>query len=228
EGGRYEARVGVAVLRTQRAGDRALAEPRAALAQRAGAEHLQAEVEAARALQVGLQRRHVGLAARELQVARADVFAVDADEFLQPPPDAVRALRQRQLLQRPALAAHAAVVDAAGARAAEVALEQHDAQAHAPQRERGRGADDAAADDGHLRGDLLFHAISSVAASTTVNGSGLIGAWPRKRPTSWIGWPVACARISAAAAPQMRPWQRPMPTRDSAFRRLSSTAPVSP
>ena len=141
----------MAVLRAQRAGDGALAEPGAALVQRTLPQHLQPEPMAEAALAIGLQRRGIGLAARELQVAGADVFAVDADQLGQLAPDGMRTLRQRQLLQRPALAAHAAIVHATRARAAEVALEQRDAQAHAAQRERGRCADDAAADDRHLR-----------------------------------------------------------------------------
>ena len=47
----------------------------------------------------------------------------------------------------------------------------------------------------------------------------------RRRPTASSGNPSACAVSSAAARPQKRPWQRPMPQRVMALRRLTSAGP---
>ena len=52
-----------------------------------------------------------------------------------------------------------------------------------------------------------------------------MGACPRKRPTCEGDCCVQCASNSAAAHPHIRPWQRPMPTREKAFKRFNSSAP---
>src|SRR6202008_2350596 len=89
------------------------------------------------------------------------------------------------------------------------------------QEEGGGGAHDAAADD-----DYVGRAHLSASATVAI-GSGFTGAWPRSLPTSGSGTPRDAARISAAADPQKRPWQRPMPIRESALARLSSGAPLA-
>ncbi len=137
---------------------------------RAIRDQFESEVEVAAFRAVLLQRCHVGFAARDLEVARAQVLAVGADGFAQAAPDAMRTLRQWQLAHRTALAPHAAVVDAARARAAQVALQQHHADAHLPQGERGGCADDAAADDGDVRAQCL--AIGH-APAPSVEGAGV-------------------------------------------------------
>ena len=51
-------------------------------------------------------------------------------------------------------------------------------------------------------------------SATVATETGLIGGWPRMRPTLSRVTPSLSARISAAAWPHSRPWQRPMPTRE--------------
>src|SRR5689334_145228 len=76
----------------------------------------------------------------------AQEFAVDADQRLEPRPDRVRALRQRQLLGRTRLPPYAAIVHAAGLRATKILVEQRDRKTHAAQPQRGGAADQPAAD----------------------------------------------------------------------------------
>ncbi|MOA26007.1 hypothetical protein D3C78_1467710 [compost metagenome] len=83
-------------------------------------------------------------------MAGAHVFGVGADPLGKPCPDAVSALGKVELFGTAALAAHAAKVDAAGARAAQAALDQHGSDAGAPQGQRGAGADQTCADDGDV------------------------------------------------------------------------------
>ena len=105
-------------------------------------------------------------------------------------------LASGKLGQEAALPAHIAEIRAARMLADEIALEEDDRAATLRKKEGGRGAHQAAADDHHI-GASRAHAAGSVAS-----GSGLTGAWPRSRPTSASGTPSAAARISAPARPQ--------------------------
>ncbi|KAG0922452.1 hypothetical protein G6F31_019907 [Rhizopus arrhizus] len=119
-------------------------------------------------------------------MARTHVLAVDADQRRQLAPEFVRALRQRHLLDPAALAAHTAVVHAAGACAAQPGFQQHDGHALAAQEQRRAAADDAPADDGDFGIDTLRHdgTFSRRSRHTTRTGTGLTGGWLRRRPTS--------------------------------------------
>ena len=96
--GRHEARIGLAVFGAERAADR-LPPSQGKRARRCGAgEHLEAEVEARRCVAVALERGQVGLAARELEVARCARTRRRCRAVRGSAPQMrVRALRQRQL-----------------------------------------------------------------------------------------------------------------------------------
>ena len=81
---------------------------------RAGRQDFKVQAKAQRARAVVFQRGKVDFAARDLQVAGAQIFAFNTDELWQTGPERVGALRQRQLTDRPALPTHAAIVNAAG------------------------------------------------------------------------------------------------------------------
>src|SRR6185312_12957290 len=117
-----------------------------------------------------------------------------AEQFWQPAPQVARAIRQRQLRQKSALAADIAEIGAARLLADAPALdEDHRAPALAQEEARGR-AHDAAADDQHICPLGRAHgAVSTV--STVAIESGFTGAWPRSRPTSASGAPLAAATI---------------------------------
>ena len=68
-------------------------------------------------------------------------------------------------------------------------------------------------------------AAAAFPAGLIASGSGLTGGCTRRRPTASSGTPRACAVNSAPASAQKRPWQRPMPQRVIAFRRLTSVGP---
>ncbi|RMR26486.1 hypothetical protein ALP89_05692 [Pseudomonas syringae pv. persicae] len=225
KGGRYQTRIGVPVVSTQRRTDGHIARPGVTGAQLLAIQQLQVQAKTLTGLRIGTQGIHVVFAARQLKMAGALVFTVDAYQLTQAAPDLVRPLRQGQLRQGPTLTAHAAVVDAAGVRATEIALQQGNALAFECEAQGCRRADNAAADDNHIgfnqraHGRLSTDCLSTDCTSTP-NGSGLMGAWPRKRPTCCTGRPLSRAMISTAARPHMRPWQRPMPTRHMALTRL--------
>ncbi len=82
-------------------------------------------------------------------------------------------LGQSDLLRRTALTAHAAVVHAAGLRAAEALVEEDDGEAHASQGKSRGASDEPAADDGDIPVKGVAHAVSSSAK--TPNGMGLMG-----------------------------------------------------
>ena len=147
-----------------------------------------------------------------------DVLAEPLVELV---PERPRPARERQLGEVAALLAHAAEIDAARAGAAQALLEQRDRQPGLAQRDGRGAAGDAAADDRDVDAQALAH-----GALATI-GIGLTGGWPRRRPTRSRSLPQARARSSAAASPQTRPWQRPMPIRVSALTRLISRAPWS-
>jgi hypothetical protein len=74
------------------------------------------------------------------------------------------------------------------------------------------------ADDRHVDTQAFGHeALASI-------GMGLTGGCDRKRPMLSIPASHACASSSAAAAPHILPWQRPMPIRVNALARFSSHA----
>ena len=73
-------------------------------------------------LAVGFEFSHVGVRARQLDMAAGYELAIGAHDLGEPVPDAARAPRQRQLGQVAALLTHAAIVDAAGLSATCAAL----------------------------------------------------------------------------------------------------------
>src|SRR4051812_40620685 len=143
-----------------------------------------------------------------------------AEGLAHPIPQRVRPARQRQLGEVATLLAHAAEVDAARSGAAKALLQQHDRESRLPQRGRGGAAGDAAADDRDVGAQTLGH-----GAPPRI-GIGFTGGWPRRRATLSMSAPQARVRSSAAAWPQTRPWQRPMPMRVSALRRVISPTPL--
>ncbi|MNS92885.1 hypothetical protein D3C72_1270320 [compost metagenome] len=207
KGRRHQPRVGVAVFGAEGAAGHLPSQPAEAPREFAAPQDFQVHAEAAGAVAVGFQQGQVGLGAGQLQVTRTHVLAVDADQFLQLPPQFVGTPRQGHLLRSAPLPAHPAVVHAAGLGAAQRGLQQHHGYAQAAQEQRGAAADDAAADDGNLGIDPLDHADTFFGRSrdTTRTGTGLTGGWLRSRPTSAGAQPTACASTSAAAAPHMRP-----------------------
>ncbi len=202
KGRRHQARVGVTVVGAERGAFGNPPYPWKPLMQLLAIEYLQVKPEPLATIGIGLQRGQVLDAAGQLEMPGALVFAVDADQFGQAAPDPMGPLGQWQLRQRPALAPHPAIVHPAGVAATEIPFQQYHAAALAAQGQCCAGADDATAKDCHLDFD---HGVTS-----SPNGSGLIGAWARKRPMASRARPLSQAMISAAAAPQIRPWQRPM------------------
>ena len=105
--------------------------------------------------------------------------------------------------QRTTLLAHAAKVDATGPLADAIAFNEGNCQAALAQVKGDRSADDAAAKD---QGVHPFRPLRDFCiAHSEPTGSGFTGGWLRRRPTSAISPLRIAARISAAAAPQIRP-----------------------
>ncbi len=82
KGWRNQARIGLAVIGAQRGTDGDVTDPREALAQLGAIKQLQIQVKALAGLGIGDQFGHVGVAACQLQMAAALVFAVDAQQGL--------------------------------------------------------------------------------------------------------------------------------------------------
>ena len=218
KGGAEQARIGLAVAGAPGGADGGIAEPWIARDQGVAADHLDGA--AVCLLGFGMSRHgdHIVLVAGHFEVAGDGIFAVVSDQFRQAVPDVNGARGKLEFGQGAAVAPHAAEIHAARRRPGLALFEQY--HRHTAQRDMkgGGAADDAAADDGDFGLDAAHieaaRSGSSSAASPPIPMcSGLIGAWPRRRPTSAKLMPLRWARISAAAMPHMRPWQRPMPSR---------------
>ena len=149
-----------------------------------------------------MQPLGLGLGVADTQMAQRRELQVLAQQLVDATPDLARAVGQRQLRQHAALPAHVAEVGAAGLAADEFALEQRHAQPALAQEERGRRADQAAAqyqDIGIVHGGVLHR---HSATSCVLINSGLTGACARRRPTCSIGTRASAATISAAACAQ--------------------------
>ncbi len=210
EGRRHQAWIGVSIFGAQRCTDSNIACPGITRAQLIAIKQLQIQAESLTGFGVGAQGVHVLFAARQFEVARALVLAVDADQLAQVAPYLMRPLRQGQLRQRTALTPHAAVIDAAGVRSAKITFQQGDPLTLQGQRQGCRGADNAAADDNRIGFNQCAHGCVStdcfsMGCIPRPKGSGLIGAWPRRRPTCSTDRPLSRAMISAAARPHIRP-----------------------
>ena len=161
-----------------------------------GAEQFQVEAQRLHVLRVLLQHRRLLPRCSRRAGGRGHELQVLAQQFLHAAPDGARAIGERHLRQRAALAAHVAEVDAAGLAAHQLALEQRDATAVLAAQEESRGgAHQAAADDQHV---AVMRRAAHCAASRAFIISGLTGACVRSRPT--------CSdRHAAGAARRSRP-----------------------
>ena len=188
EGGRDEARVRLTVVRTERAADGSIAEPWITLPQRFATQQFELEPVRANGLPISFELRHVGVGARELDVAGRRELAIAADDLREPVPHRARASRERQFGERAALLAHAAVIDAARLAAAQPAFEQNDRRAAPAQVQCRRAAGGAAADDRDIGDETLGH------GRALQNGSGAGSQRAGSRA-------VACIILSPPASP---------------------------
>ena len=157
EGRPDEAGIGGPILGTKRGADHLLAKPGQVRAGGVSAKELELKPVLGGVAGVALELRHVGFGAGELDMAGCLELNILPEHLVELVPDRAGAPRQRQLDETAPLLPNAAEIDAARAGPAGALLQEHDLEPDPAQRDRGRAAGDAAADDGHVRREALGH-----------------------------------------------------------------------
>ena len=163
------------------------------------ADQFEVEAHVGDAGRIGFERCHLGLGSRQLEMARAHKFAVDADELLQPRPDRMSALRQRRSARAdgPAGARRRSSRRSPARRRSPCRAARRRSRMRR-KRKRGGTADEAAADDRHVCREGCGSCGFSLGRELEREGLDRAPARAAGRPRP-SDRPQAAASISAAA-----------------------------